>query len=103
MLHGFVRAVDGKITTFEAHSQARVTGAFSFNAAGDITGTYSEPSGVFLGFVRAPNRNVTTFKAPGAGTGQLQGTAGLSINAAGVITGTYLDANSAFHGFVRTP
>ena len=46
---------------------------------------------------------ITTFEAPGAGTGQLQGTAGISINAAGVITGTYLDANSAFHGFVRTP
>ena len=103
MLHGFVRAVDGKITTFEAHSQAQVTAAVSINAAGDITGTYSEPSGVFLGFARAPDGTLTAFKAPGAGTGQLQGTAGLGINAAGAITGTYLDANSAFHGFVRTP
>jgi hypothetical protein len=74
-----VRAADGKITTFEAHSQAQVTGAFSTNAAGDITGTYSEPSGVFLGFVRAPDGTITAFKAPGAGTGQLQGSTGGAV------------------------
>ncbi len=43
----------------------------------------------------------TTFDAPGAGTGALQGTAGVSINASGVITGAYLTAPNVAHGFVR--
>ena len=33
----------------------------------------------------------TTFKAPGAGTAQFQGTQAYSINAAGTIAGYYID------------
>jgi hypothetical protein len=44
----------------------------------------------------------TTFDAPGAGTGVMQGTLCFGINAVGVVTGMYEDANSVFHGFVRT-
>src|SRR5437667_4125342 len=43
----------------------------------------------------------TTFDAPGAGTGNAQGTFAVSINPAGAITGYYADANSVFHGFLR--
>jgi len=42
----------------------------------------------------------TTFDAPGAGTGQFQGTSPSSINATGVITGTYSSAD-AVNAFVR--
>jgi hypothetical protein len=48
----------------------------------------------------------TSFDAPDAGTGMLQGTAGLSINSTGDIAGTYLNSpNSSVtnlaHGFLR--
>jgi probable HAF family extracellular repeat protein len=45
---------------------------------------------------------ITTFDAPGAGTGQYQGTFATTINPAGVIAGYYLDANNVYHGFVRS-
>jgi hypothetical protein len=44
----------------------------------------------------------TTFDAPGAGAGMLQGTIGTSINASGDIAGVYLTAPNVAHGFVRS-
>jgi hypothetical protein len=53
---------------------------------------------------------IITIDAPGAGTGQYQGTGcfaytdcSVLINNFGVITGYYLDANNVYHGFVRSP
>jgi Chitobiase/beta-hexosaminidase C-terminal domain len=48
----------------------------------------------------------TSFDAPDAGTGMLQGTAGLSINAAGDVAGIYLNSPNSnvtnlAHGFLR--
>ena len=45
--------------------------------------------------------NFTTFDAPGAGTGILQGTLPVSINATGVIAGVFVVAGPVAHGFVR--
>src|SRR6266481_2817038 len=45
---------------------------------------------------------ITTFDAPGAGTGPGQGTIAFAINPAGTISGRYADAGTAIHGFVRT-
>ena len=53
-------------------------------------------------FVR-PEPTITTFDAPGAGTGPGQGTQPFAINPAGLITGFYFDAGDAIHGFLRTP
>ena len=53
-------------------------------------------------FVRA-EPTITTFDAPGAGTGPGQGTQPFAINPAGLITGFYLDAGDAYHGVLRTP
>src|SRR5438132_7024220 len=44
---------------------------------------------------------ITTFDAPGAGTGPGQGTLAFSINPARAITGFYLDSGDVFHGYVR--
>ena len=81
-----------------------VAGTFglSVDAAGDVTGIYSDGDDVMHGFLRTANGSITTFAAPGAGTGALQGTGALSINAAGTIAGTYADENSVFHGFLLT-
>jgi len=53
---------------------------------------------------------IITIDAPGAGTGQFQGTGcfaftdcSVLLNNFGAVTGYYLDANNVYHGFVRSP
>jgi hypothetical protein len=99
--HGFLRASDGAITTFDVPGSAFTNGN-SINRAGAITGNDGDASGVFHGYLRSPDGSFTIFDAPGAGTGANQGTGGFGINAAGTITGFCIDANNAMHGFVRT-
>src|SRR4030095_12713806 len=53
----------------------------------------------FLG----PQPTITTFDAPGAGTGPGQGTSTFSINPEGAIAGRYADTSDVLHGFLRTP
>jgi hypothetical protein len=108
--HGFVRAPDGIITTFDI--SAAGTGAFQgtypggINPKGVIAGVYTDTNNVNHGFVRAPDGTITTFDVPDAGTGANQGTLPtgfLGINPKGTITGGYVDANNVNHGFVRAP
>jgi hypothetical protein len=108
--HDYVRAPDGTITTFDAPGAS--TGAdqdtqsdynLSINSAGAIAGMYADASNVYHGFLRAPDGTITTFDAPGAGTGAGQGTMPQNINAAGTIAGWYTDKNNMHHGFLRTP
>ena len=46
---------------------------------------------------------ITTFDAPGAGTGAGQGTFANGMNNSGAITGFIRDANAARHAFLRAP
>jgi hypothetical protein len=48
-------------------------------------------------------QHLTTFDAPGAGTGPYQGTTASGINQRGEISGSYFDANYHYHGFLRSP
>jgi hypothetical protein len=73
------------------------------NDTDTIAGGYVDPNLVVHGFIRAANGTITTFNAPGAGTGALQGTGGLSINSAGAVAGGYRDASGVAHAFVLTP
>src|SRR5436309_7993775 len=50
-----------------------------------------------------PQPTITTFDAPGAGTGPGQGTIAFAINPAGTSAGYFNDATGVFHGFLRTP
>jgi hypothetical protein len=61
--------------------------------------TPAQPQGAAAG---GSTFTFTTFDAPGAGTGMLQGTMGTSINDTGDIAGVYLTAPNVAHGFVRT-
>lgn len=103
--HGFVRRSSGKFTTFDAPGVSSVAasgyGTFpaSINAAGVITGHFSDANGVYHGFVRRHRGEFTTFDAPGADIGTLP----KSINESGAITGHFGDANGVYHGFVRSP
>jgi len=85
VFHGFVRAADAIITTFDAKGAATGfkmgTLASSINSAGVITGTFMTPDSVTHGFVRTADGVITGFDGPMAGF-----TSPVSINAAGVIT-----------------
>jgi len=61
---------------------------------------------VLHGFLRSPDGTITTFDAPGAGTGMNQGTDTgnvCGLNPAGAIAGEFVDDNYVFHGYVRSP
>jgi uncharacterized membrane protein len=121
VMHGFLRARDGRITTFEAPGAGSetVTGfqfttipwvyggqgtyAIAINPAGAIAGFYYDSNNVAHGFLRSPDGKFTTINAPSpyVGTAEGQGTSAANINPAGVIAGYTVDAGGVFHGFVR--
>ena len=81
VVHGYLRARDGSFTTFDVPGAGGAgTGPYpgtlaSFiNPAGAITGLYTDTNYAAHGFVRAPDGTITTFDAPGAGTGSGEGT-----------------------------
>src|SRR5205809_2659613 len=47
-------------------------------------------------------QTITTFDAPGAGTGTFQGTYAFNIDPSGTIIGYTRDANNVRHGFIRS-
>ena len=103
--HGFVRPSNGSpFTTFDV---VRAVERFGFtvagiDTAGAVTGYYQESEiAPYQGFLRAADGAITTFDAPGAGTGFFQGTRAFGINPQGTVAGCYADANSVGHGFVR--
>lgn len=102
-LHGFVRAANGTVTTFDAPGAAQGTLPFGLNSAGEVTGAYLDASLVYHGFVRAPGGAITTFDGPGAGAGSalVQGTIPACISPSGVIVGYYVDTRGVAHGFAR--
>src|SRR5207237_1242562 len=94
--HGFLRTSDGTFKMFDAPAartgtcppSAAAAGLFqgtfaaNINPAGAIPGTYIDANGVSHGFLRAADGTITTFDAPGAGTGSGQGTFPFSNNPA---------------------
>jgi len=112
--HGFLRARDGSITTFDVPGGGPGGGTTpaGINAAGEVTGYFlNNVTLAFDGFVRAPDGTLTTFDDPDAGTGFFQGTFFFGestftvnnggINAEGAIAASYIDASNARHGFLR--
>jgi len=107
--HGFLRAKEGSITTFDVPG-AIGTVAWSINPAGAIAGFYLDASVVLHGFLRAPDGSITTFDAPDAGTGFGQGTVMATVDGlnpegatslAYVNTGSIFSGTAVIHGAVR--
>jgi len=113
--HGFVRAVNGAITSFDA-PEALSGGGFlgtnptSIDAAGEIAGTYIDSSSKRHGFLRDANGTIVPFDAPGADkaacTPKFAGTifcgaGAVGINKLGDVTGVYVDTDGVLHGFLR--
>ena len=113
--HGYVRTPDGAITEFNDPNagtgvdSGQGTLSIGIDPGGEIAGVYIDTNYVFHGFLRAPDGTITEYDAPGAGTGQFQGTNACwiiacyaGINKWGTITGFYVDDNNVYHGYVRT-
>ena len=100
------RSADGTTTNFDVSGAGsgrnQGTNPFGINASGEITGYYTDTSGVPHGFLRDVSGNITTFDATGAGTSKGQGTRPFAIDAGGDVTGIYVDTKGTYHGFVRT-
>ncbi|MGH7744490.1 MAG: hypothetical protein ACRETP_03700 [Steroidobacteraceae bacterium] len=117
LFQAFLRSPDGKITTFVGPRSCtgglNVTPpcygneATSINVFGASLGNDMDNNLVGHGFVRSPDGKLTEFDAPGAGTGQYQGTGCpgcfSGLNAAGAVASIYTDASYVFHSFLRSP
>jgi hypothetical protein len=75
------------------------------NNAGEIVGTYLTDDGVYYGFLRSLQGNVTKFSEPDADItpGDLNGTYPVSLNSWSAVTGAYQMTDEVFHGFIREP
>jgi hypothetical protein len=90
--HGFIRSVNGTITTFDVPGSDR-TQPVAINAAGEVAGIYYFDSNHLQGgFVRSADGNITTYSGTPVG-----------INAGGSIVGWSIPAGSSGEGFVRFP
>jgi len=78
-MHAYVRAADGKITTFDAPGAASTGGQTPFPTVGASPGTYA------VGMDTSDAYALLTAQSPRSGA----------------ITGYYVDASGAYHGFVR--
>jgi hypothetical protein len=100
LTHGFLRSVDGQITTIDVPG----TGTYpeQINNSGVISGFYADANYQGHGFLRSPDGNVTAFDPPPGPAGTV-GTYGALINDVGAIAGYYIDSNIVCHGFLRSP
>jgi probable HAF family extracellular repeat protein len=88
--HGYLRAPNGAFTTFDPTgdaSQVKIVVPERINSDGSVAGTYTDTNGVFHGFLRDSNGNITILDAPGAGTASGEGTEIADINAGGAMVG----------------
>jgi hypothetical protein len=109
--HGFVRAADGRITTFDKPTTCTNTatppddcayvGTFptSVNLLGQVVGFYYGEDGISHGFLRDVDGSVKKVDAPGAGnSSDIQ-----SINDFGQMAGYSTDSNDVNHGLLAKP
>jgi hypothetical protein len=108
--HGYLRAPDGKFTSFDVPHAGTGPGQGTFavdmNLQGTIAGFYVDTNDVNHGFIRAPHGAITEFDVPaaaiGPGLGTQLGTA-QCISTTGAVDGNYFDSDGVAHGFVRDP
>lgn len=103
---GFVRFPDGSFATFDAASYSPCcifTYATAIAPSGVIAGYFNDGYNLNHGFLRTSAGGITTFDAPGAGTGSYQGTVVSGITPGGVVVGYYTPNNAITHGFLYYP
>ena len=105
-IHGFLRARNGTITTFDASDPVAQqtpgavpcwTYATGINSKNTVVG-YQDGGCPLQGFIRASDGTITLFSVDGS-TGLWPAV----INSKGVVAGTYFDGMNHSHGYVRKP
>src|SRR5262245_22362251 len=96
--HGFVRATDGTITSFDAPGAAFGTFPAFITPQGLIVGTYFDANFSTQPFLRAADGTFSTFQIPSPGASLYA----LVANSAGGIAGAFFGSNGP-QMFLRTP
>jgi hypothetical protein len=95
--HGFIRSMDGTLTTIDYPGATGGTYPYTVNALGQITGTYRDSLGVRHGFLRQPGGSIKTIDPPKSAD-----TDNVVLNDKGQISGIYKDSGSgSYYGFLR--
>jgi hypothetical protein len=97
---GTLAALEFPTATWAVQPVFTIPHAISIDQAGDVTGSYTDASGVQHGFVRNPYGTLTTFDPPEGNQ-----TTSTAINDGGAITGFYQYAAGSGPrvGFIRIP
>jgi hypothetical protein len=99
VLHGFVRAADGTITTFDPPGSVE-TCAVPISNKGLVAGFYQKGDRMYHGYVRKPDGTIKAFDPPGSVHTIPQGIDD-SHTDGGAVTGCF-SSNNLFRGFVRS-
>jgi hypothetical protein len=94
--HGFLRDIDGTITSFDVPG-AEATQGDVINNKRVIAGDYFYSGGNWQPFVRKPDGKIVTYQISGAVDAYSS-----CINDSGTVAGWYHDDDNVPHGFVRT-
>jgi hypothetical protein len=95
--HGFLRAADGTITTYEAPGAA--FSSVAIDPSGNVVGIVFTNVALDDFFLRSTDGTITFLSTPG---GVIFDVAGIDSQC--VIAGTYEDiSNGTLHGFLRLP
>jgi len=97
VLHGFVRAVGGTVTTVDIAGHAN-TSLIDINNQGAMVGLVNDSGNTadYESFLRSSSGAVTMIAFPGSLRTGVEG-----LNDAGTVVGAWVDAASSVHGFVR--
>lgn len=100
---GFVAAVDGSVTPFDAPGSDSHFGTKgeAINDDGFVAGEVGDANGIYHGFLRQPKGTFKMFDIAGAGTGSSQGTFVAGMNGKRAIAGYTVDDNGVMHGYLR--
>jgi hypothetical protein len=103
-MEGFLRTTDGVLDFFTVPGSVPLN-VSGINDSGAVAGNWAtdpEFNSGAHGFQRFADGTISTFDAPGTGTGPFQGTYPSAINNAGAIAGTVVDSSNVSHGFLLT-
>jgi hypothetical protein len=99
----FLLSKDGQYTTFDGANYPPCcifSSPSGINPAGTVTGILNDGFNVYRGFLRTSDGTMTVFDAPGAGTGNFQGTMPIGITPGGLVAGVYVEPKDGNHGFL---
>ena len=97
--HGFVRATDGGIISFDAPGAVYGTNPVAITPQGSVVGTYTDGKFNTQIFVRAKDGTITTVEIPSPGASIYS----VVANSAGAIAGGFIDSNGNPKMFLRAP